>query len=84
MNQINASLEDRHEYHNSAIVEIEDTISNQNISMLIDLGATLSYITPKIMEKFQLTKVRHANPWLVQLVIGAKMKVTEFIANCEI
>ena len=82
--RINASLEDRHEYHQSAIVEIEGIISNQNLSILINRGATLSYITPKMMENCHLTKVRHARPWLVQLAIGAKKKVTEFVANCEI
>ena len=47
---INESLEDRHADHQSAIVDIEGTLSNQNLSILIDSGATLSYITPKIME----------------------------------
>ena len=47
-------------------------------------GDTLSYITPNMMENFQLTKVRHSKPWLVQLATGAKIKVTDFIADCEI
>ena len=36
------------------------------------------------MENYALTKVRHANPCSVQLDTEAKMKVIEFIANCEI
>ena len=36
------------------------------------------------MENCQFTKVRHAKPWSVQLDTGAKKKVTDFIANCEI
>ena len=36
------------------------------------------------MENCHLTKVRHARPWLVQLAIREKKKVTEFVANCEI
>ena len=59
---INATLEDRQEYHQSAIVEIEGTISNQNLSILIDMGANLTYINPKMMENCQLTKVRHVRP----------------------
>ena len=81
---INAALDDRQEGHQFVIVEIEGTISNRNLSILIDPGATLSYITPKIMENCQLTKVRRARPWSVQLAIGAKKKVIEFVANCEI
>ena len=59
---INATLEYRQEYHQSAIVEIEGTISNQNLSILIDLGANLSYINSKMMENCQLTMVIHVRP----------------------
>ena len=48
--RINADLEDRQANHQSAIVEIEGTISNHTLSILISPGATLSYITPKMME----------------------------------
>ena len=81
---INAALEDRQADHQSAIVEIEGTISNQRHSILIDPGATLSYITPKMMENCQLAKVRHAKPWSVKLATGEKRKVIDFIANCEV
>ena len=50
LHRINATLEDWHEYQQFAIVEIEGTISNQNISILIDRGANLNYITPKMMD----------------------------------
>ena len=82
--RINVALEDRHAYHQSAIVDIEGTIYNQRPSILIDLGDTLSCITPKIMESYQLANVRHAKPWSVQLATGTKRKVNEFIANCEV
>ena len=36
--------------YQSAIVEIEGTISNQIISILIDSGTTLSYISPRVIE----------------------------------
>ena len=48
--RINAALEDRQADHQSAIVEIEGTISNHAISILIDPGATLSYIYPRMVE----------------------------------
>ena len=50
LHRINATLEDRHEDHQFAIVEIEGTISDQNICILIDPGDNLNYITPKMME----------------------------------
>ena len=82
--RINASLEDWQSDPQFAIVEIEGTVSNHTIFVLIDLGATLSYISPRTMELCQLTRVKHAKPWLVQLAIGAKRKVTDFIINCEV
>ena len=36
------------------------------------------------MELCKLTKVRHAKPWLVQLATGAKRKVIDYIADCEV
>ena len=60
--RINAALEDQQADHQSDIVEIEGTISNHTLAVLIDMGATLSYITPRMMELFQLTKVKHEKP----------------------
>ena len=40
--QINASLADRQKDHQASIVENEGTISNRNLSILIDPGATVS------------------------------------------
>ena len=37
-----------------------------------------------MVENFQLTKVKHARPWSIQLATGEKRKVIKFIANCEI
>ena len=37
-----------------------------------------------MMENCHLTKVSHVRPWSVQLAIGAKRNVIEFVANCEI
>ena len=59
---INASLKDQQAYHHSAIMEIEGAISNHILAMLIDPGATLSYITPRMMELCQLTKVKNVKP----------------------
>ena len=61
--QIKASLENRQADYQSAIMDIEGTISNQSLSILIYTGVTLSYITPKVMEDCQLSKIRYAKPW---------------------
>ena len=36
--------------HQNSMVEIEGMINNQLISILIDPGASLSYISPRIVE----------------------------------
>ena len=81
---INAALKDRQADHHFAIVEIEGTISNHILAMLIDPVATLSYIYPRTVELCQLARVKNAKLLLLQLAIGAKRKVTDFITNCEV
>ena len=65
------------------MVEFEGKISNLTISVLIDPGATLSYVNPKVVECCNLQSVKFKNPWLVQLAMGAKRKVTSKINNCS-
>ena len=65
------------------MVEIEGTINNTHISVLIDTGATLSYISPGVVDLNKLKKTRHAKSWLVQLAIGMKRKVIDFISDYE-
>ena len=47
--RIYASLENSQENHQSIVVEVADNINEQSISILIDLGSTHFYITPKIV-----------------------------------
>ena len=48
---INVVLEDRQAEYQPTMVELEGKITNQPASILVDLGASLSYIGPKIVEK---------------------------------
>lgn len=48
--RINTTLEDKHAKHQSTTIEIEGTILNQSISILIDPRASLSYIRPQNVE----------------------------------
>jgi len=63
--RINTTLEDRKDKHKSTMIEIKGTILNQIISILIDLGATVSYINPQIVEKCNLKFEKFKNAWLV-------------------
>jgi hypothetical protein len=51
------------------MVEIEGKINYSRISVLIDPRATLSYITPRIVESNKLKRMKDTKSWLVQLEI---------------
>eukprot|EP00253_Pinus_taeda_P036427 PITA_36427 len=65
------------------MVEFEGNISDLTVSVLIDPGATLSYVSPKVVERCNLQYVKFKNPWLVQLATGAKRRVTAKIKDCS-
>ena len=58
-------------------------ISNHLVSILIDPGSNLSYVSPQTVEKCKLQQVKHVKSWLVQLATGTKRKVTEVIPTCQ-
>jgi len=64
------------------MIEVEGMINNQTITILIDSGASHSYIDPKMVESFQLPRNKHGKSWLVQLAIGAKRKFNEMVKSC--
>ena len=54
------------------MVEIEGMINNRPISMLIDPGASLSYISHRIVDFFELVPEKFDKSWLVQLATRTK------------
>ena len=58
-------------------------IQNQFVSILIDPGASLSYVSPSIVEKCNLSLKKFEKSWLVQLATGTKRKVVIYVENCE-
>ena len=45
---INLAFKIRHDDHQSSMVEIEGMIKNKPISILIDSGASLNYVSPSV------------------------------------
>ena len=62
---INATLEDRKADHQSTMLEVEGKILNTTVSILIDSGSSLSYITPIIVEKCKLLKEKKMHDWYI-------------------
>ena len=54
MPRINASLENRQAEYQTSMVEVEGMINNTPVTILIDPRASLSYIAPKMVEKYKL------------------------------
>jgi hypothetical protein len=61
------------------MIEVEGMINNQTISILIDSGASHSYIDPKMVESLHFPRSKHGKSWLVQLATRAKRKVNEMV-----
>ena len=80
---INAVLENREAEYQTSMVEVEGMINQTPVTILIDPGASLSYIAPKMVETCKLLVEKFENSWLVQLAIGAKRKVTCFVKNVQ-
>jgi hypothetical protein len=80
--RIYAALDNKQAEYQSHMIEVEGMINNQTIVILIDSGASHSYIDPKMVESLQLPRSKHGKSWLVQLATGAKIKVNEIIKSC--
>jgi hypothetical protein len=64
------------------MIEVEGMINNQTIVILVDSGASHSYIDPNMVESFQLPRIKLGKYWLVQLATRAKRKVNEMVKSC--
>ena len=66
------------------MVEIKGMIKNKPISILIDPGSSLRYVSPSIVESCYLHLKKFEKSWLVQLATGTKRKVVNYLEDCEI
>ena len=53
--RINAALENEQVHYQTSIVEVEGKLNQTPISILIDPGASLSYVSPNLIEKCNLS-----------------------------
>jgi hypothetical protein len=52
------------------MIEVEGMIKNQPFTILIDLGASHSYVDPRVVESLHLSRSKHEKCRLVQLATG--------------
>ena len=84
MPRINATLENRWADHQTSMVEVQGMIQNHTVSILIDPGASLSYVSPSIVGKCELSLKKFEKYWLVQSATETKRKVVNYIENCDL
>ena len=65
MPRINVALENQQADHQTSKANVEGMIKIKPISILIDPGACLSYISPRIVELCNLVPGKFVNSWLV-------------------
>jgi hypothetical protein len=80
--RIYAALDNKQVEYQSHIIEVEGMIKNQQFNILVDSGASHSYIDPRVVESFHLIRRKHEKFWLVQLATRTKRKVTELFKSC--
>jgi hypothetical protein len=67
MLRIYATLDNKQVEFQSHVIEVEGTINNRPLVILIDSGASHSYIDPRVVESLHLTRNKHERSWLVKL-----------------
>lgn len=73
--QIYAAMENKKEYHQESIIEMEDKIYDRFVSIFIDLGLNYNYVNAELVDKCGLRKEVHVEIWLVHLTTSAKKRV---------
>ena len=58
-------------------------LKDKPVSILIYPGASLSYVSPRIVELYKLHQDKFEMSLLVQLATGTKWKVTIFLKKCD-
>jgi hypothetical protein len=82
MPRIYVSLDNKQAEYQSHMIEVEGMINIKPFTILIDSGASLSYIDPIVVESLQLSRRKHEKSWLVQLDTRTKRKVTKLVKSC--
>jgi hypothetical protein len=63
--RIYVALDNKQAEYQSHMIEVEGMINNQTIAILIDSGASHSYVDPKMVESFHFPRSKHGKSWLV-------------------
>eukprot|EP00253_Pinus_taeda_P027303 PITA_27303 len=76
------AVDNRQAEHQASIVEMDDKLFDQVISILIDPGSNYSYVSPDLVDKCGLNTEFHFESWLVHLDTGTKKRVHHWVRAC--
>jgi hypothetical protein len=65
MLRIYAALDNKQAEFQSHMIEVEGTINNRPLVILIDSGASHSYVDPRVVDSLHLMRNKHEKSWLV-------------------
>jgi hypothetical protein len=80
--QIHVLVNNRQEEHQSTMLETTGTITNQTLSILIDPGATKSFIYGAVLKRIKVKAVEQDEFIFVEMASGAKQKVGGKVTIC--
>jgi hypothetical protein len=63
--RIYVALDKKKTEYQSHMIEVEGMINNQTIAIVIDSGASHSYIYPKMVKSLHFPRSKHGKSWLV-------------------
>jgi hypothetical protein len=82
--RIHAMVNNRQAEHHSIVLETSGTITDQTLSILIDLGATESFISSAMLKRIKVKAVEHDEFIFVEMASGAKQKVGGKVTECTL
>jgi hypothetical protein len=82
--QIHAAVNNHQEKHQSTVLETSGTIADQTLSILIDHGATESFISGAVLKRIKVKEVKHDEFSFIEMASGAKQKVGGKVMGCTL
>eukprot|EP00253_Pinus_taeda_P033918 PITA_33918 len=80
--RIYADVDNMQVDHQASIIEIDDKLCDQIVSILIDPRSNYNYINHDLVDKCGLRKEVHEESWLVHLATGMKKRVHHWVRSC--
>jgi hypothetical protein len=82
--RIHAAVNNRQVEHQSTVLEMSGIVANQTLSILIDQGATESFISSAVLKRIKVKAVEQGEFSFVEMDLGAKQKVGRKVMGCSL